>query len=78
MSDMKYVRKAIEDTYIGTCDVIEYRKTRNEENKQNEYSEEVVLSNKKCRLSLKQLTILIKHLLQTMQYKLLNYLLQLS
>lgn len=51
MSDMKYVRKAIEDTYIGTCDVIEYRKTRNEENKQNEYSEEVVLSNKKCRLS---------------------------
>ena len=40
MSDMKYVRKAIEDTYIGTCDVIEYRKTRNQENKQNEYSEE--------------------------------------
>ncbi len=51
MSDMKYVRRAIEDTYIGNCDVVEYRKTRNEENKQNKYSEEVVLSNKKCRLS---------------------------
>ena len=51
MSDMKYVRRAIEDTYIVNCDVVEYRKTRNEENKQNKYSEEVVLSNKKCRLS---------------------------
>lgn len=51
MSYMNAVRKAIESTYIGFCDVIEHIKERNSINKQNEYVDRTVLENQKCRLS---------------------------
>lgn len=51
MSNINLVRDAIETTYIGLCDVIEYVKSKNQKTKQNEYTEKVIYAKKKCRLS---------------------------
>ncbi len=51
MTYINEVREAIESTYIGLCDVIEHIKKRNPKNKQNEYTNETVLEEQKCRLS---------------------------
>ena len=56
MTDIEMVREAIESTYIGECDIIEYVKTRNEKTKQNEYKEEVVLEKQKCRISFENIS----------------------
>lgn len=51
MTDIEMVREAIESTYIGECDVIEYITERNETTKRNEHREEKVLEKQKCRIS---------------------------
>lgn len=56
MTDIEMVREAIESTYIGECDIIEYVKTRNEKTKQNEYKEEIVLEKQKCRISFENIS----------------------
>ena len=56
MTDIEMVREAIESTYIGECDIIEYVKTRNEKTKQNEYKEEVVLDKQKCIISFENIS----------------------
>ena len=56
MTDMEMVRKAIESTYIGECDVIEYKTTKNETNKRNEHKEEIVLRKQKCRISFENIS----------------------
>ena len=56
MTDIQMVREAIESTYIGECDIIEYVKTRNEKTKQNEYKEEIVLKKQKCKVSFENIS----------------------
>lgn len=56
MPNVESVRSAIESTYIGICDIIEHIKSKNEKNKQNEYTEKVVYSQKKCRISFKTIS----------------------
>lgn len=56
MTDMEMVRKAIESTYIGECDVIEYKTTKNKINKRNEHKEEIVLRKQKCRISFENIS----------------------
>lgn len=48
---MVKAKKAIESTYIGTCDVVEYVHMPNMTTKISEKSEKTVLSNQPCRLS---------------------------
>lgn len=54
--DIQEVREAIESTYIGLCDIVEYIKKRNEKSKINEYVEEIVETEQKCRLSYENVT----------------------
>lgn len=56
MSNVESVRNAIESTYIGSCDIIEHVKSKNEKTKQNEYTEKVAYSQKKCRISFKTIS----------------------
>lgn len=56
MTDIEIVRNAIESTYIGECDVIEYKTVKNEMNKRNEHREEVVLKKQKCRISFENIS----------------------
>jgi len=52
----KQARKAIENTYDYTCDVIEQIKSKNPVTKVTEHTEETVLKDKPCRLSYKTIT----------------------
>lgn len=56
MTDIEMVREAIESTYIGECDVIEYKTIKNETNKRNEHKEEIVLRKQKCRISFENIS----------------------
>lgn len=49
------LRKVIEKTYIGTCNIIEYQKVRNA-NKSTGFKEVIVLESQPCRLSFETIT----------------------
>lgn len=51
LSGQKSARKAIESTYTGVCQVIEYGAVRDEASKITWHGEAVVLENEPCRLS---------------------------
>lgn len=54
--DIQEVREAIESTYIGLCDIIERKKQKNTKSKINEYIEETIEKEQKCRLSYENIT----------------------
>ena len=56
MTDIEMAREAIESTYIGECDIVEYVTIKNDITKRNEHKEEKVLEKQKCRISFKNIS----------------------
>lgn len=52
----KQARQAIESTYDCKCDIVEYKATKNPDNKRTEYKEEIVLEKQSCKKSYKTIS----------------------